>query len=106
MVGVYRDTLASEPAAYRFPFLAESPPLMTALRERGITVMSVDAGAEDWLPEQTPQMLATKLLDQLAKSGGGIVLLHDAQDQTAQALPFLLQALKSNGYRVVHLRWQ
>jgi peptidoglycan/xylan/chitin deacetylase (PgdA/CDA1 family) len=106
MVGVYRDTLASEPAAYRFPFLAESPTLMTALRERGITVMSVDAGAEDWLPEQTPQMLATKLLGQLAKSGGGLVLLHDAQDQTARALPFLLQALKSNGYRVVHLRWQ
>jgi peptidoglycan-N-acetylglucosamine deacetylase len=106
MLGIYRDTLASEPAAYRFPFLAESPALVTALRERGITVMSVDAGAEDWLPDQTPQMLAAKLLGQLAKSGGGIVLLHDAQDQTATALPLLLQALKSNGYSVVHLRWQ
>ena len=106
MVGVYRDTLASEPAAWRFPFLAESPALMAALKERGITVMSVDAGAEDWLPGQTPQMLADKLLGQLAKPGGGIVLLHDAQDQTARALPFLLQALKRNGYRVVHLRWQ
>ena len=105
MVGVYRETLASEPAAYRFPFLAESPPLMTALGERGITVMSVDAGAEDWLPEQTPQMLADKLLGQLLKSGGGIVLLHDVQDQTARALPFLLQTLKAKGYRVVHLRW-
>jgi peptidoglycan-N-acetylglucosamine deacetylase len=105
MVVAYRDTLGSEPAAYRFPFLAESPVLMAALRERGITVMSVDAGAEDWLPDQTPQMLADKLLGQLAKSGGGIVLLHDVQDQTARALPFLLQALKAKGYRVVHLRW-
>ena len=106
MVAVYREVLGSEPAAYRFPFLAESPPLLAALRERGITVMSVDAGAEDWLPDQTPQMLADKLLGQLAKPGGGIVLLHDAQDQTARALPFLLQTLKSKGYRVVHLRWQ
>lgn len=105
MVAVYREVLGSEPAAYRFPFLAESPPLLAALRERGITVMSVDAGAEDWLPDQTPQMLADKLLGQLAKPGGGIVLLHDAQDQTARALPFLLQTLKSKGYRVVHLRW-
>jgi peptidoglycan-N-acetylglucosamine deacetylase len=106
MTAVYRDVLGSEPAAWRFPFLAETPLMLTTLRERGLTVMSIDAGAEDWLPGQTPEMLATKLLGELAKSGGGIVLLHDAQDQTAWALPLLLQALKSNGYRVVHLSWQ
>lgn len=106
MTATYREVLGSEPAAWRFPFLAESPLMLAALRERGITVMSIDAGAEDWLPDQTPQMLADKLLGQLAKSGGGIVLLHDNQDQTARALPFLLRALKGSGYRVVHLRWE
>lgn len=106
MLATYRAALGAEPAAYRFPFLEETPTLLKALGERSIAVMSIDAGAEDWLPEQTPQMLAEKLLGQLAKSGGGIVLLHDAQDQTARALPFLLQSLKGNGYQVVHLRWQ
>jgi len=105
MVATYRAALGAEPAAWRFPFLEETPTLRAALKARGLTVMSVDAGAEDWLPDQTPQMLATKLLGQLAQSGGGIILLHDAQDQTAAALPFLLQSLKSNGYRVVHVRW-
>lgn len=105
MTAAYQAAFGAEPPAYRFPFLAETPTLTQALRERGITVMSIDAGAEDWLPAQTPQMLADKLLGQLAKRGGGIVLLHDAQDQTARALPFLLQALKREGYRVVHLRW-
>jgi peptidoglycan/xylan/chitin deacetylase (PgdA/CDA1 family) len=106
MMATYRAALGAEPAAYRFPFLEETPTLLASLKERGLTVMSVDAGAEDWLPDQTPQMLADKLLGQLAKSGGGIVLLHDALDQTAKALPFLLQTLKSSGYRAVHLRWQ
>lgn len=106
MITAYVDTLGAQPAAYRFPFLAETPELKKALAAQGITVMSVDAGAEDWLPDQTPQMLADKLLSQLAKPGGGIVLLHDAQDQTARALPFLLNALKAAGYRVVHLRWE
>ena len=106
MAATYRAALGAEPAAYRFPFLEETPTLLKALGERGITVMSVDAGAEDWLPDQTPQMLADKLLSQLAKSRGGIVLLHDAQDQTARALPSLLQALKASGYRTVHLRWE
>ncbi|MFG6433760.1 polysaccharide deacetylase family protein [Roseateles sp. LYH14W] len=106
MMAAYVDVLGEAPASYRFPFLAESPVLLKALATLGITVMSVDAGAEDWLPDQTPQMLADKLLGQLGRSGGGIVLLHDAQDQTARAMPFLLQALKGKGYRVVHLRWE
>ena len=76
------------------------------LGDRAVTVMSIDAGAEDWLPDQTPQMLADKLLGELARSGGGIILLHDAQDQTARALPFLLRALKGKGYRAVHVRWE
>ena len=106
MDAAYRTALGAEPPAYRFPFLEETPTLLTALGERAITVMSIDAGADDWLPGQTPQMLADKLLGQLAKSGGGIVLLHDVQDQTARALPFLLQALQARGYRIVHLRWE
>lgn len=106
MMAAYVDVLGEAPAAFRFPFLAESPVLLKALAKLGITVMSIDAGAEDWLPDQTPQMLAEKLLGQLSKSGGGIVLLHDAQDQTARALPFLLQVLKGKGYRVVHVRWE
>lgn len=106
MVAAYADALGAQPAAWRFPFLAESPVLMKALAALDITVMSIDAGAEDWLPDQTPQMLADKLLGQLAKPGGGIVLLHDAQDQTARALPFLLQTLKAKGFKVVHLRWE
>jgi len=106
MIAAYVDALGEQPPAYRFPFLAESPLLIKALEKLGITVMSVDAGAEDWLPDQTPQMLADKLLGQLAKPGGGIILLHDAQDQTARALPFLLQTLKAKGFKVVHVRWE
>ncbi len=106
MVSTYRAALGAEPAAYRFPFLEETLALTQALGERRIAVMSIDAGAEDWLPDQTPQMLGDKLFGELARSGGGIILLHDAQDQTARALPFLLQTLKAKGYRVVHLNWQ
>lgn len=106
MIATYTDVLGEAPPAYRFPFLAESPVLVKALDQLGIAVMSVDAGAEDWLPDQTPQMLADKLMTQLAKPGGGLILLHDAQDQTARALPHLLRTLKAGGYRIVHLRWQ
>lgn len=107
MDAAWHEVFAGAPAAaYRFPFLEETPPLLAALRARGMTVLSVDAGIDDWLPQQTPRMLADRLMERLQASGGGIVLLHDAQDTTAEALPLLLATLKFHGYRVVHLEWQ
>lgn len=92
--------------AYRFPFLEETEPLTKALADQGLTVMSADVGIDDWLPDQSPEMLVQRLLDRLGKAGGGIVLLHDAQPQTAAALPSLLRALHQHGYRIVHLEWE
>lgn len=102
----FREAFGQPATAYRFPFLEETPTLMKALAEAGYTVLSVDLGIDDWLPAQTPAMLAERLIDRLVATGGGIVLMHDAQDQTAAALPLMLQALKRHGYRIVHLQWQ
>jgi hypothetical protein len=32
--------------------------------------------------------------------------MHDANGPTADALPAMLKALKDNGYKVVHVRWE
>jgi peptidoglycan/xylan/chitin deacetylase (PgdA/CDA1 family) len=104
-LAAFERTFGGPPPAYRFPFLAVAPATMAALAAQRIAVFSADAGAEDWLPQQTPQMLTERLMKQLDEAGGGIVLLHDAQDQTAEALPLMLRTLKAQGWRVVHLRW-
>lgn len=104
---VHERVFGTAAAAYRFPFLEETAPLRAALKAQGITVISADAGADDWLPEQTPRMLTDRLMERLAQAGGsGIILLHDAQPQTAAALPLMLQTLQDKGYRVVHLEWR
>jgi peptidoglycan/xylan/chitin deacetylase (PgdA/CDA1 family) len=102
----YRQIFGTAAAAYRFPYLEETPEMLAELKARRVTVMSVDLGIDDWLPAQTPQMLADRLTERLRDSGGGVILLHDAQEQTAAALPLLLDTLKARGYRVVHLAWQ
>jgi hypothetical protein len=43
-------------------------------------------------------------MSQLAYHKKGILLFHDIQPSTAQALPQVLRSLKARGYRVVHLR--
>jgi hypothetical protein len=40
----------------------------------------------------------------LEKHGKGIVLMHDFQHATAEALPQLLTELKAKGYKVVHMK--
>jgi beta-galactosidase len=106
MQQAYAQVFGGTAPAWRFPFLAESPQMLQVLARERVTVMSVDLGIEDWLPGQTPAILTDRLLQRLQDKGGGIVLLHDAQEQTADALPALLQALKERGWRVVHLNWE
>ena len=38
------------------------------------------------------------------KNGKGIILMHDIQPHTAKALPALLAALKTGGYKVVNMK--
>lgn len=102
----YRRAFGEPAPAYRFPFLEETPTLVAALKAQAVTIVSLDAGIDDWLPAQSPRVLADRLVERLAGSGRGIILLHDVQDQTADALPLLLATLKMRGYRVVHLQWE
>ncbi|TWI44941.1 peptidoglycan/xylan/chitin deacetylase (PgdA/CDA1 family) [Pseudoduganella flava] len=101
----YARQFGQRAPAFRFPFLEQTPVLLDKLREQGITVMSVDLAIDDWLADQTPAMLTARMLERLKGTKGGIILMHDGQDQTAAALPTLLRALKEGGYKVVHVEW-
>jgi peptidoglycan/xylan/chitin deacetylase (PgdA/CDA1 family) len=106
MQDVFTQTFGHSAPAFRFPFLEETPTLMAAFKAQRITVMSIDLAIDDWLVDQTPDLLVARLLERLRQKGGGIILMHDPQAVTAAALPALLKALKDNGYRAVHLRWE
>ncbi|GJI93252.1 polysaccharide deacetylase family protein [Duganella hordei] len=103
----YQAAFGSAAPAYRFPFLEETPTMLAALKEASITVASIDLGINDWLPDDTNEILAARLVKSLdASNGGGIILMHDANPPTAKAIPTLLKVLKSKGYRVVHVEWE
>jgi len=50
-----------------------------------------------------PELVIQSVMTKLAKRGKGIILMHDFQRATAEALPELLRQLKAAGYKVVHL---
>ncbi|WP_195763520.1 polysaccharide deacetylase family protein [Duganella guangzhouensis] len=102
----YKTVFGVETPAYRFPFLEETPTMLDALKQANITVASIDLGINDWIPEDTTDILAQRLNASLDKAGRGIILMHDANGPTAKALPTLLKVLKDKGYKVVHLEWE
>jgi len=88
---------------FRFPYLKDSPAALTHLASRNIAVFSTDVDSFDFKP-QTAENLVKSIMAKLEKKGKGILLMHDIQKHTAQALPALLDAMKEKGYKIVQVK--
>ncbi len=96
---------AGQPIApfFRFPYLADTKAMNGYTQTRGLGVFSIEIDSEDWKTKNAVSV-HREVLTRLAEAGKGIILFHDIQPATAQALPGLLEALREKGYRVVHLK--
>jgi peptidoglycan/xylan/chitin deacetylase (PgdA/CDA1 family) len=94
---------ASTAPFFRFPALQHPPELVTYLGERNVAIFSTDLDSFDFKIRKPDQILKS-VLEKLKKHGKGIVLMHDFQHGTAEAIGTLLDQLKLNGYKVVHMR--
>ena len=88
---------------FRFPALRHPPEAITYLGERNIAIFSTDMDSFDFKLRKPDQVIKS-VMTKLAKFGKGIVLLHDFQPATAQAVPELLAQLKAGGYKIVHMK--
>jgi peptidoglycan/xylan/chitin deacetylase (PgdA/CDA1 family) len=87
---------------FRFPNLQHPPALLAYLAERNIATFSTDIDSFDFKMRKPDQVIQS-VMSKLAKHGKGIILMHDFQRATAEALPELLRQLKAAGYMVVHV---
>ncbi len=103
-ISAVRMALGAPPAAFfRFPALQHPPELVTYLGERNVAIFSTDMDSFDFKMRK-PEQVIHSVLDKLKKHGKGIVLLHDFQHATAEGIATLLDQLKLNGYKIVHMR--
>jgi hypothetical protein len=63
---------------------------------------SADFPADDWI-RISPAQVYSRALQRIEANGKGILLLHDIQAKTVEALPALLRELKRRGYHIVHV---
>jgi peptidoglycan/xylan/chitin deacetylase (PgdA/CDA1 family) len=88
---------------FRFPALRHPPEVVTYLGQRNIAIFSTDMDSFDFKMRK-PEQVVNSVLTRLKKHGKGIVLLHDFQQATSQAVPELLAQLKAGGYKIVHMK--
>jgi len=96
--------LGAQPSPFfRFPYLKDPKEALDYLGSRNIAIFSHDLDSFDF-KKSKPEDIVKSVMGKLEKKGKGIILMHDFQQHTAKALPDLLNQLKANGYKVVHMR--
>ena len=88
---------------FRFPQLQHRPEAMAYLGSRNVAVFSCDLDSFDFRAKDATQIINT-VMTKVDKQGKGIILMHDFQKHTAEALPALLRRLKAGGYKVVQMK--
>ena len=88
---------------FRFPALAHTQATLGYLNSRNIAMFSCDVDSFDF-KSSGPDQIIQNVMTKLDKQGKGIILMHDLQKHTAQALPTLLRRLKAGGYKVVQMK--
>jgi peptidoglycan/xylan/chitin deacetylase (PgdA/CDA1 family) len=87
---------------FRFPALRNPPEMVTYLGTRNIGIFSTDMDSFDFKIRK-PEQVIKSVMTKLEKHGKGIILMHDFQHATSEAVPELFKQLKSGGYKVVQV---
>jgi peptidoglycan-N-acetylglucosamine deacetylase len=88
---------------FRFPELQHGPAAMAYLGSRNIATFSCDVDSFDFRAKDATQIINT-VMTKIDKAGKGIILMHDFQKHTGEALPTLLRRLKAGGYKIVLMK--
>jgi len=68
-----------------------------------MAIFSTDVDSFDFTMRK-PEQVIKSVMAKLEKHGKGIVLMHDFQHSTAEALPELLKQMQAKGYKIVHMK--
>jgi peptidoglycan/xylan/chitin deacetylase (PgdA/CDA1 family) len=99
-----RWALGTPPSPFfRFPALQHPPAMVTYLGTRNIGIWSCDIDSFDFKARNSDKVIEM-VMTKLDKLGKGIILMHDFQKHTAEAMPTLLRRLKAGGYKVVQIK--
>ncbi len=89
-------------ATMRPPFGARNDRVLAEIDSHRLRSVMWNIDSLDWA-DPIPESIVQRVLREAEKERGGIILMHDIQSRTVDALPRIITALKQRGY--AFLRW-
>lgn len=93
------DATGRQPSKlFRFPYGARNESSLATVEGLKLHSMMWNIDSQDWA-DPVPRSIAERVLSEVDKQQRGVILFHDIQGRTVQALPAVLDALVADGYR-------
>ena len=87
---------------FRFPGLGEGVFMSDWLNQRGVIVVSAEAGTDDWRG-YSAESITRNTVKAMESNEGGVLILHETRPQMIRALPGLLDELTARGFTFVQI---
>lgn len=88
---IIRGIIGRRPYLFRPPFGATSPRTTARLTAEGYTVVMWNLDSQDWMSKSADDLVARVAQAIEANPGGGVLLMHDTNQVTAEALPLVIE---------------
>lgn len=99
---IRRATGQRDVTFFRYPYLAKSARTDGIVRGKGLIAFGTNIDSKDYF-KVGPDTVRAKVMGRLRQQRKGIILMHDIHPRTASMLPALLDQLKAEGFKVVHM---
>ncbi len=97
---VLADAVNVRPALFRPPYGALNDDVRAGVAERDMLIMLWNIDSRDWA-DPVPRSIANRVIAGARKLDRGVMLFHDIQRRTIEALPLVLETLQDDGFRFV-----
>jgi peptidoglycan/xylan/chitin deacetylase (PgdA/CDA1 family) len=88
---IVRGITGRRPYLFRPPFGATSPETTARLAAEGYTVVMWNLDSQDWMAKSQDELVARTAQVIEANPDGGVLLMHDTNQVTAEALPLIIE---------------
>ena len=95
-----RTILKADPVLFRPPYGANSDSVEQRTKSDNLKTMIWNIDSLDWA-DPVPASITKRVLDEVDKTGRGIILFHDIHNRAIEVLPQLIATLKAKGYTFV-----
>ncbi len=88
----------AQPALFRPPYGDRDPKVLSAVGAHSMKSILWNIDSRDWA-DPVAKSIANRVVAEARKLNRGIILMHDIQARTIDALPLVLETLQHDGYR-------